>query len=60
MVTVTFRYKDKYSHGKWNTQKGTAETVEDVKNFYGLGIDPDCEFEIVSIEEINKKTMSLS
>ena len=47
MLQVTFKYKDEYSHGKWNTQTCIVESVAQAIKFYGLGID--CEYEIVSV-----------
>ena len=47
MVQVTFKYRDEYSRGKWNTQTCIVESVAQAIEFYGLGID--CEYEIVSV-----------
>lgn len=47
MVQVTFKYKDDYSRGKWNTQTCIVESVAQAIEIYGLGID--CEYEIVSV-----------
>ena len=54
MLHITFRYKDSLSRGKWNTQECVTESVESCKQFYGLGIDPDCEYEILNVEEVTQ------
>lgn len=54
MVRVKFKYKDTLSHGKWNEQECTVRDVEECKKIYGLGEDPDCEYEILSVEELKK------
>lgn len=51
MVEVTFKYRDSYSHGTWNTQHCVMESVEKCKELYGLDTDPDCEYEIISVKE---------
>lgn len=50
MIRVTFKYKDKYSHGKWNTQSCVCESVDQCIKWYGLGID--CEYEIISVTNV--------
>lgn len=50
MLHIKFKYKDKYTNGKWNTQECTCSSVQECIKFYGLGID--CEYEIISIEEV--------
>lgn len=50
MLHIKFRYKDDLSGWEWREQKCTVETVQQCKEFYGLGID--CEYEIISIEEV--------
>lgn len=52
MVRVTFEYKDTFTFGKWATQSCTVESVEECKNIYGLGIDINCQYRILSVEEI--------
>ena len=47
MVQVTFRYKDAFTHGKWNEQSCIVESVSQAIEIYGLGID--CEYEIMSV-----------
>ena len=54
MVKVKFRYKDKLSHGNWNEQECRVRDLKECKKIYGLGIDEDCEYEIISVEEKNK------
>ncbi len=50
MVAVKFKYRDEYSNGEWREQKCVVNSVEECKKIYGLGID--CEYKIISVEEI--------
>ena len=50
MVKVEFEYRDEYSRGKWNKQSCVVSSVQECKKIYGLGID--CEYRIISVEEI--------
>lgn len=52
MLYITFEYKDKFSHGKWNKQACTCHSVQECIEWYGLGAD--CEYRILKVEEINK------
>lgn len=51
MVEVTFRYIDELSKGEWRKQHCVVESVEQCKQFYGLGVD--CEYEILEVKEVN-------
>lgn len=59
MKRIVFRYKDDWSKGEWKTQECVVESVEECKKIYGLGIDPTCEYEIISVEEVGGKTTRL-
>lgn len=50
MKRITFRYKDAYSHENWNEQSCVMESVAKAIEWYGLGVD--CEYEIISVEDI--------
>lgn len=50
MLEITFEYRDQYTNGKWNTQTCTVSSIEECKRIYGLGVD--CEYRIVSVEEV--------
>ena len=50
MLNIKFEYKDEYTNGKWNKQECTVSSLEECIKIYGLGID--CEYRILSIEEI--------
>lgn len=50
MLKITFKYADVMSNWEWRTQSCTVESVEECIRIYGLGTD--CEYEIISIEEI--------
>ena len=50
MVRVVFEYKDAMSKGEWRQQECVARSIREVIEWYGLGYD--CDYRIVSIEEI--------
>ena len=52
MQVIVFRYKDEWSNGKWKIQECQAESVEQCKKFYGLGIDPTCQYQILSVRDV--------
>lgn len=47
---IKFRYRDAMSGWEWREQSCTVESVAECIKIYGLGID--CEYEIVSVEEV--------
>lgn len=51
MLKITFEYMDDWSHGKWKRQTCIMSSVERCKEIYGLGID--CEYRIISVEELD-------
>ena len=51
MVHIKFEYRDAMSGWEWRSQECTVSSVEECKRIYGLGID--CEYRIVSVEEVN-------
>lgn len=50
MLKITFRYRDAWSNWQWRTQSCVMSSVQECIRVYGLGVD--CEYEIVSIEEV--------
>lgn len=57
MLHIKFKYRDQYSKDdKWSEQQCTCSSLEECKKFYGLDIDPNCEYEIISIEELEETT----
>ena len=48
MYRITFRYRDELSRGAWREQSCVMRSVDECREFYGLGVD--CEYEIVSVE----------
>jgi len=50
MKRIKFKYKDNYSHGKWNEQECIVSSVKECIEIYGLGID--CEYVIISVEDV--------
>lgn len=52
MLHIKFKYKDSLSKGEWREQECVVESVRKCKELYGLDIDPDCEYEILSVEEV--------
>ena len=53
MVEVKFRYCDAMSNWEWREQKCIVSSVNEAIRIYGLGVD--CEYEIISVQEIDKK-----
>jgi len=49
MVHIKFKYRDEFSHGKWNTQECTVSSVDECKKIYGLD---ECEHEILDVKEV--------
>lgn len=49
MVHIKFKYRDEYSHGKWNEQECTVRSVDECKQLYGLA---ECEHEILEVTEV--------
>lgn len=56
MFKIKFRYADALSNWQWREQCCIVSSVEECKKIYGLGID--CEYEILSVEEIDKSKHS--
>ena len=50
MLEINFRYRDQMSNWEWREQWCVCSSVEECKQFYGLGID--CDYEIISVEEV--------
>lgn len=50
MIRVEFEYKDKYTNGNWNQQECTADSLNEVIEWYGLGVD--CDYRILKVTEI--------
>ena len=38
-----------------STQSCVVDSVNECKMIYGLGIDPDCEYEIISVEDVDSR-----
>lgn len=54
MLHIKFEYKDAWTHGEWSKQECVVSSVEECKRIYGLGVD--CEYRIVSVEEVDQCT----
>lgn len=52
VVKVIFKYRDSLSRGKWRKQSCVVDSVQECKEIYGLDADTDCEYEILSVEEV--------
>lgn len=51
MLSIKFRYKDRFTHGHWAYQSCEMESVEDCIRFYGL--KDGCEdYEILETKKI--------
>lgn len=55
MVKVKFKFKDAHTNGQWREQECSCHSLEECKRFYGLGIDPTCEYEILSVTGEDEK-----
>ena len=51
MLKIKFQYREDCSYPNWNEQECIVSSLRECKELYGLGID--CEYKIISIEEIN-------
>ena len=51
MLHIKFKYRDEMSKGEWREQECICNSVKQCKEWYGLGID--CEYQIISIEEVD-------
>ena len=50
MVKIKFKYCDFWSNDKWNEQECIVSSLSECIKLYGLGFD--CEYKIISIEEV--------
>lgn len=50
MLKIKFEYKDEMSNWEWRKQECIVSSVEECIRIYGLGID--CEYRIISVEEV--------
>lgn len=53
MLKIKFKYADALSNWQWGEQSCVVSSVAECKRIYGLGVD--CEYEIISIEEVQEK-----
>lgn len=49
MKQIIFKYRDDYSHNKWNIQTCIVESLEECIQLYGLN---ECEYVILENKEI--------
>lgn len=55
MVKITFMYRDQYcKKDEWNIQQCTVKDREECIKIYGLESDPNCEYQIISEEEVKE------
>lgn len=57
MVTVEFQYRDKFSRGEWRKQTATGDSIREIAEWYGLGIN--CDYRILSVKDENGKRIDL-
>ena len=50
MFRIEFECCDEMSNWEWRKQSCTVSSVEECKRIYGLDID--CEYRIISVEEV--------
>lgn len=48
-ITIKFRFKDDYTHGKWQVRIAHCRSVKQMIDIYGLDM-PDVEYEILEID----------
>ena len=51
MLKIEFEYCDAYTHGEWRKQTCIMSSVAECIRVYGLGVD--CDYRIISIEEVD-------
>ena len=51
MVKITFKYKDKYTYGKWAEQSCLVRNTQEAIELYGLD-KSDVEYKIIKEEEV--------
>lgn len=52
MVKIKFKYRDDYSYPNWKEQECIVRSLKECIEIYGLSTD--CEYEIISIEEVSE------
>ena len=52
MVRVKFKFWDEFTTKEGMEQECTVSSLEECKKIYGLGTDPTCEYQIISVEEV--------
>ena len=50
-LEIVFEYRDEMSKWEWRTQRCIMSSVEECKEFYGLGVD--CDYRIISVKEVD-------
>jgi hypothetical protein len=50
MLHIKFRYRDSLSGWEWRYQECTVSSIRKCVEIYGLGVD--CDYEILSVEEV--------
>ena len=50
MLRIVFEYRDAWSNLEWRRQECILSSVQKCIELYGLGID--CEYRIISVEEV--------
>ena len=50
MKKIVFRYRDEYNYPNWSEQECIVDSVKELIDIYGLN---ECEYEIISIEDVN-------
>lgn len=53
MLRIKFEYRDAYTGDSWSSQECECESLKECKEWYGLGVD--CEYRIISIEDLDKE-----
>ena len=53
MLKIEFEYADAMSNWQWRKQSCIMSSVNECIKFYGLGVD--CDYHILSVEDLDKK-----
>ena len=55
MLEINFEYRDTLSHNNWSKQVCVVSSLDECLSIYGLEKDPNCEYKILSIYDLNNE-----
>ena len=53
MLSISFKFRDDYSGDRWLYRHCLMESLDECIDIYGLN-DPDVEYEILDVREVNE------